>query len=62
MDQQRLWMFARSDPSHQKAAEAAWLASGGTITFVGEWHTHPTGILTPSPRDFVTYARSKAFE
>ena len=59
MDQQRLWMFARSDPSHQKAAEAAWLASGGTITFVGEWHTHPAGGVEASSQDVGSW-RSQA--
>lgn len=33
--------FYRKDPGHQAAALAAWKASNGTDTFVGEWHTHP---------------------
>src|ERR1700730_6975363 len=33
--------FVWQDKGHQKAAIKEWLESGGSINFVGEWHTHP---------------------
>lgn len=41
MDLRTRTRFHRCDPGHQAAAMAAWVASHGTDTFVGEWHTHP---------------------
>jgi hypothetical protein len=29
----------------------AWDASGGQVTFLGDWHTHPGGPPFPSARD-----------
>ncbi|WP_352846733.1 Mov34/MPN/PAD-1 family protein [Mesorhizobium sp. M0622] len=37
----RRTLFNRRDAGHQVAAIAAWTLSGGTESFVGEWHTHP---------------------
>ena len=34
-------LFDRKDPGHHTAAVDAWMRSGGTDTYVGEWHTHP---------------------
>lgn len=31
--------------------ERAWFASGGAITYLGDWHTHPWGPLRPSQPD-----------
>lgn len=53
--------FVRSDAAHQLAAEEAWAKSGGTVTFVGEWHTHPAGGVHPSPVDLRTW-RSQTCE
>lgn len=55
LDKRRLRMFARSDQSHQEAADAAWSASGSTVTFLGEWHTHPAGEVVPSSTDVGTW-------
>jgi integrative and conjugative element protein (TIGR02256 family) len=43
--------FVRRDPGHQRAADAAWRASGRTVHFVGEWHTHPEDHPRPSNID-----------
>jgi integrative and conjugative element protein (TIGR02256 family) len=43
--------FVRVDPLHQTAASRLWTSTGGTHTFVGEWHTHPAGGITPSTTD-----------
>ena len=56
-DDRRLHAFTRADPRHQAAATAAWNASGGTVTFVGEWHTHPTGGVAPSAADLRSWRR-----
>jgi integrative and conjugative element protein (TIGR02256 family) len=40
--------FVRQDKGHQKVAIKEWLESGGSVNFVGEWHTHPERHPTPS--------------
>lgn len=54
-DERSLLRFVRQDPLHQKAATEAWAVSGGTITVVGEWHTHPSGEPQPSGTDHRTW-------
>lgn len=56
-DERSLLRFVRQDPRHQEAATAAWEASSGTITVVGEWHTHPSGEPQPSGTDLRTWKR-----
>lgn len=48
-------LFDRRDAGHQSAAYAAWKRSGGTDTFVGEWHTHPVNRPVPSSLDLRTW-------
>jgi integrative and conjugative element protein (TIGR02256 family) len=43
--------FVRQCDSHQRRATAAWESSGGLIDYVGEWHTHPEAIPSPSDTD-----------
>ena len=50
-DRRTRFGFVRRDPGHQRAAIAAWKASGRTAGFVGEWHTHPEEHPRPSPVD-----------
>ena len=50
-DERRLFSFTRTDPLHQTANALAWRSSGGTVSYVGEWHTHPSGAVIPSPVD-----------
>lgn len=47
-DERRRYSFVRQDAAHQTTATKAWQESGKTITFVGEWHTHPHGPPEPS--------------
>ena len=56
-DEGSLFRFIRKDRSHQKRAMAAWRQSNKTKTFVGEWHTHPSGTATPSSIDKKTWKR-----
>lgn len=48
-------LFDRRDPGHQAAAHNSWKRSGGTDTFVGEWHTHPVADPVPSALDLGTW-------
>jgi len=36
---------------HRRYFDLAWSASSGHVTFIGDWHTHPGGLATPSERD-----------
>lgn len=40
-----------SGDGHRGRFDQAWDASHGHVTFVGDWHTHPGGPASPSPRD-----------
>lgn len=55
-DQSFATSFVKVDPVHQCAAERAWRLSGQTKTYLGEWHTHPSGAPTPSFTDRRTWS------
>jgi integrative and conjugative element protein (TIGR02256 family) len=40
-----------SDEGHSARFEEAWERSGGHVTFLGDWHTHPGGVPLPSRAD-----------
>lgn len=44
-------LFKRSKHGHSEIAAELWTRSRGTIDWVGEWHTHPNGIASPSHID-----------
>ncbi len=50
-DQASRTRFLRSAVPHQQAALARWRQSGGTIDYLGEWHTHPEHSPSPSTID-----------
>jgi integrative and conjugative element protein (TIGR02256 family) len=56
-DVRRRFSFDRADPGHQAAAYAAWIDSRHTLTFVGEWHSHPEAAPSPSGLDRRTWAK-----
>jgi integrative and conjugative element protein (TIGR02256 family) len=43
--------FVRQCDSHQRQATAAWESSAGLVDYVGEWHTHPEAVPSPSGTD-----------
>jgi integrative and conjugative element protein (TIGR02256 family) len=45
------WGVRITGEGHRDKFEAAWAASEGHVTFLGDWHTHPGGPATPSMRD-----------
>jgi integrative and conjugative element protein (TIGR02256 family) len=49
--------FHRARRRHQAAIDAAWEASEATCTYIGEWHTHPEPVPTPSPIDTADWRR-----
>lgn len=44
-------LFERMPFGHGRIAQARWKASGGTVRYVGEWHTHPQDYPRPSGLD-----------
>lgn len=40
-----------SGNGHRAAFDALWEATGGRVTFLGDWHSHPRGAALPSARD-----------
>jgi integrative and conjugative element protein (TIGR02256 family) len=50
-DQRGRVRFLRARQRHQEAIDQAWRDSGGTCTFLGEWHTHPEAHPWPSGTD-----------
>ena len=49
--------FDRLDAGHQHAAHNAWTESGCTIDYIGDWHTHPQRIPSPSSKDCVDWKK-----
>jgi integrative and conjugative element protein (TIGR02256 family) len=47
-DRRTSFGFVRQDKGHQEVATMEWQESGGSVNFVGEWHTHPERHPTPS--------------
>lgn len=56
-DRRCAWMFDRRDKGHAVAANIYWKESGGQLTFVGEWHTHPEDYPSPSIVDRRTWTK-----
>ncbi len=47
-DRRGRFQFFRARRRHQEAIDRAWRESGGTCTYLGEWHTHPEVCPMPS--------------
>lgn len=47
-DRASVAQFMRSERGHRVRALRAWVRSGRTMDWIGEWHTHPGGMATPS--------------
>lgn len=50
-DRRFRFLFERKTYHHHSIAKRRWLESGGTIRYVGEWHTHPEDYPRPSLTD-----------
>lgn len=51
-------LFKRSRKKGQRLINQIWKASGGTLIFVGEWHTHAEKKPIPSPIDISEISKS----
>lgn len=51
------FLFRRSKGSHQDIALHQWHASGQTVDYLGEWHTHPEPHPRPSHLDYTEWAK-----
>ena len=49
--------FHRQLEPAQTIVDASWKLSGGTVNYLGEWHTHPEPIPWPSGIDLENWAR-----
>jgi integrative and conjugative element protein (TIGR02256 family) len=56
-DRGTFFSFRRSARGHQTVALKRWKRSGGIIDWVGEWHSHPEPIPTPSSIDTDSWKR-----
>lgn len=49
--------FFRARQKHQEIIDKAWSESRGTLTYLGEWHTHPENAPHPSIIDRVGWTK-----
>ncbi len=49
--------FYRARRLHQAVIDKLWRTSNGTCTYLGEWHTHPESIPSPSVVDLADWKR-----
>lgn len=56
-DRRGRFKFLRARRLHQKIIDRRWQQSEGTINYLGEWHTHPEPIPTPSKQDIRDWRR-----
>ncbi len=61
-DRRRRFRFFRARRRHQEAIDCAWQDSGGTCTYLGEWHTHPEAFPSPSFLDRLEWWRKLLFD
>ncbi len=52
--------FHRAQRRHQELIDQAWRDSDGTCTYLGEWHTHPEPVPTPSQIDWADWRRLRS--
>lgn len=56
-DRRSRFRFYRAKCAHQEVIDREWRSSGGTRTYLGEWHTHPEPYPTPSTTDLNGWRR-----
>lgn len=53
-------LFERMPFGHEAIALSRWMASQGTVRYLGEWHTHPEDYPRPSSLDRSEWQRISA--
>ncbi|PRR70132.1 Mov34/MPN/PAD-1 family protein [Clostridium thermopalmarium] len=56
-DTRQRCFFLKQKKYHQKVVTEKWIKSKGTCNYLGEWHTHPEPIPTPSYIDISEWKR-----
>jgi integrative and conjugative element protein (TIGR02256 family) len=56
-DRRERFSFWRDCKRHQQILDQIWLESESTSTYLGEWHTHPENVPTPSNIDIKNWLR-----
>ncbi len=56
-DVRKRFFFLKQKKYHQKIVTESWIKSKGTCNYLGEWHTHPEAIPTPSIVDTKEWER-----
>ncbi|HCE9700617.1 Mov34/MPN/PAD-1 family protein [Pseudomonas aeruginosa] len=59
-DKRFRYLFERMPFGHEAIALSRWMASQGTIRYLGEWHTHPEDHPRPSSIDRSEWNRLSA--
>ncbi|PJJ18876.1 integrative and conjugative element protein (TIGR02256 family) [Janthinobacterium sp. 67] len=54
-DERFPFLFIRKARQHRQIADERWRCSGGTVRYLGEWHTHPEELPQPSSVDLVEW-------
>lgn len=54
--------FLRARRGHQVLIDDVWNESNGTVTYLGEWHTHPEAVPHPSWVDRADWVRKGMFD
>ena|SRR5437870_3782001 len=61
-DYRSRFRFFRARLPHQEMIDGLWRESGGTCTYLGEWHTHPEAVPRPSFLDRLEWWRKLLFD
>lgn len=56
-DRQFRYLFERMPFGHQTVARRLWRSSGGLTRYIGEWHTHPQDVPSPSGIDILEWQK-----
>ncbi|MGE6166875.1 Mov34/MPN/PAD-1 family protein [Aeromonas rivipollensis] len=59
-DKRFRYQFERMPAEHEAVAQSRWMASQGTVRYLGEWHTHPEDHPRPSGLDISEWRQLSA--
>ncbi|WP_311069075.1 Mov34/MPN/PAD-1 family protein [Aeromonas hydrophila] len=60
LDKRFRYQFERMPTGHEAIAQSRWMASQGTVRYLGEWHTHPEDHPHPSSLDISEWSQLAA--